>query len=315
MSKTHQKLLREQQLQLEQSRNRSQQDYFRNKALSHYVGSLMFYATDDALIEEGLSQLGYRCSPGAQHYVACFSIDHCVNTESDGKPDIDFLQVFLENSTTDIQITPSLIEKNAGVLLLTWSDPTINVYNLFSTLCVDMEVNLNLRINIGYAGPCEHFTELPKLYTQARTVLDNLLVNPPIVPIASPQDIPLEPSVEATTDQVPPCSYSPNVAKMREYIEQQYMNHITSHDVARHVFLSSGYANACFTNECGTSIFNYIVQVRMNKATQLLTQSNIPVIVIADQVGYSSKTSFYLAFKRFTGISPTEYRAQAGNLT
>lgn len=318
MEKAHQKLVKDQLARLETVNKNSQQDYYRKIALSHYVGSLLFYAADDELIQEGLTQLGYLCSADSLHYVACFSIEQFSNTEPDsstGMPNINFLKFVLESSTTDIQIVPALLEKNSGVFLLSCSDPALSVYDLFSTLCVDMEVNLNLRINIGYAGPCMHFTELPKLYTQAQKVHSNLFATASIVPIASAQDLPMESSTEIISHLAANNPYSPNVAKMRDYIEQQYMNRISTQDVARYVFLSSGYANICFTNECGTSIFNYIVQMRINKAIQLLKETAIPVTAIAEKVGYSSKTSFYLAFKRYTGISPTECRSLDEDIT
>ena len=135
------------------------------------------------------------------------------------------------------------------------------------------------------------------------------------MPIASVTDVPLDSAEEISSGQSSSHSYGPNVTKMREYIEQHYTTHITTNDVARHVFLSANYANACFTSECGTSIFNYIVELRKKKALELLKHSNLPVTVIADHVGYSSKTSFYLAFKRYTGTSPTAYRTQPEDTT
>lgn len=313
MNKVHQKLLSEQLQALEQTHNRSKQDYYRKVALSNYVGTLMFHAVDEMQILENFSLLEYYPSDSAQHYVAYFSYSYYPNADLQNlfnERNVELFQLFLESSTADVQIIPTLINRSNGVLFLSVSDPSVLVDDLFSALCVDMEVNLSIRINLGYSGPCNAFTDLPALYAQAQQVHSNLLINSPIMPIASTKDVPLDSAEETSSGQVSPHSYGPNVVKMREYIEQHYTEHITTNDVARHVFLSANYASACFTSECGTSIFNYIVQLRMQKALELLKEKDLPVTVIADKVGYSSKTSFYLAFKRYTGISPTAYRTQ-----
>lgn len=318
MGKVHQKLLSEQLLALEQLHNRSRQDYYRKIALSNYIGTLMFHTEDEQQIQENLSQFEYYPSASAQHYVACFSYSHYPTNDSSNlfsKPNVELFQLLLESSTSNVQIIPTLISRNTGVLLLSATDPSVQVYDLFSVLCIDMEVNLGIRINLGYAGPCDTYTELPALYAQAQQVHNNLLINSPTMPIASVTDVPLDSAEEISSGQSSSHSYGPNVTKMREYIEQHYTTHITTNDVARHVFLSANYANACFTSECGTSIFNYIVELRMKKALELLKHSNLPVTVIADHVGYSSKTSFYLAFKRYTGTSPTAYRTQPEDTT
>ena len=317
MDKVHKKLLQEQLLRLEQISSHSQRDYYRKIALSHYIGSLMFCADNEAQIKKNLSQLEYYHVDSTQHYVAYFSFSPYSATDAANESaelNADLLQLLLESNTTDIQIIPTLIRKGTGVFLLSCSEPSIKIYDLFSALCIDMEVNMNIRINIGYSGPCESFTELPALYRHAQQIHSQLLITSPIVPIASSKDFPMDSSEHAEAIDAKPnsaSSYSSNVAKIREYIEANYAKHITTNDVARNVFLSAGYANTCFSDECGTSIFNYIIQLRMEKASQLLREGNLPVAVIAERVGYSNKTSFYLAFKRYTGVSPSTYRAQA----
>ena len=104
--------------------------------------------------------------------------------------------------------------------------------------------------------------------------------------------------------------YKGYVSKMRAFIEEHYMETITTNDVASAVYLSSRYAHQCFSTVCGCTIFDYITQCRISEAKRLLSETDESVIMIADLVGYSGKTNFYLAFKRNVGMSPTEYRQQ-----
>lgn len=98
------------------------------------------------------------------------------------------------------------------------------------------------------------------------------------------------------------------VGRMKEFIQEHYMENISMSDVSSSVFLSSSYANLKFTQKCGCSIFEYISKCRILEAKRLLSETDESVTRIAEMVGYNTKTNFYLAFKRSEGISPMEYR-------
>ena len=62
----------------------------------------------------------------------------------------------------------------------------------------------------------------------------------------------------------------------------------------------------------GCSFFEYVDQCRMTLARQLLAQTRLPVAQIMGQCGYSTTNSFYKAFKRCYGVSPTALREREG---
>ena len=65
----------------------------------------------------------------------------------------------------------------------------------------------------------------------------------------------------------------------------------------------------------GTSFFEYVNQLRVEEARQLLAEtsrSDMHVIEVAYAVGFNNKASFNAAFKRATGMTPTEYRRSHG---
>ena len=88
------------------------------------------------------------------------------------------------------------------------------------------------------------------------------------------------------------------------------MHDISTKAVTSQVFLSSNYANSFFVKECGMTISDYLRHYRLEKGKELLVQTDENIARIAELVGYGSKTAFYLAFKRCTGQSPTEYRQE-----
>lgn len=98
------------------------------------------------------------------------------------------------------------------------------------------------------------------------------------------------------------------VGRMKQFIHENYMEDISMADVSSSVFLSSSYANLKFTQKCGCSIFEYISECRMTEAKRLLKETDESITRIAELVGYTTKTNFYLAFKKREGISPKDYR-------
>ncbi len=74
---------------------------------------------------------------------------------------------------------------------------------------------------------------------------------------------------------------------------------------------SKHHVSQVINEHLGTSFFEYINQLRIEEATQLLaetTRSDLHVIEVAYAVGFNNKVSFNSAFKKATGMTPTEYR-------
>ena len=105
-----------------------------------------------------------------------------------------------------------------------------------------------------------------------------------------------------------PSAYLAHVNNIKEYIHAHYCEPITTQNVADAVFLSVSHANYCFRSISECSIFDYIVSIRMEEAKRLLRETDLQITVIPEMVGYKGKTNFYLAFKKFTDMSPAQYR-------
>ena len=66
---------------------------------------------------------------------------------------------------------------------------------------------------------------------------------------------------------------------------------------------------AAAQRELGTGIFNYMTRIRMQEAARLLVDTSMSVGRIAWQVGYQSEAAFSIAFKRYSGEQPRQFRA------
>ncbi len=78
--------------------------------------------------------------------------------------------------------------------------------------------------------------------------------------------------------------------------------------------ISEVFLRRLFKNELGISPKQYIIQLRLSKAKQLLISSGLPISQVAEDCGYSSIYHFSRAFKASTGYTPSEYRSQQSQL-
>ena len=81
--------------------------------------------------------------------------------------------------------------------------------------------------------------------------------------------------------------------------------------IARHVGMSRSAFAAQFRDLIGMPPMQYVAQWRMHRAKELLQKTDIPMIEVADQVGYASEAAFHRAFKRQFAINPGAFRRLA----
>ncbi|MBP5262254.1 MAG: helix-turn-helix domain-containing protein [Clostridiales bacterium] len=94
----------------------------------------------------------------------------------------------------------------------------------------------------------------------------------------------------------------------KNYMDTNYDRGITVNDAASYVYLSQGYFTRAFKDEIGVSPMNYLMNVRIGKACELLKNDDIKVSAIATSVGFASAQRFNVAFKKHLGITPMDYR-------
>ncbi|AIQ44346.1 helix-turn-helix domain-containing protein [Paenibacillus sp. FSL R5-0912] len=103
---------------------------------------------------------------------------------------------------------------------------------------------------------------------------------------------------------------SATVTKIRQYIRSRLSEEITRDELAAHVYLNPAYLSRLFKKETGLSMSDVIIQERLQKAKQLLEETELKITDIAEQVGYTSLGSFSNLFKRMVGVTPQHYRAR-----
>lgn len=92
-------------------------------------------------------------------------------------------------------------------------------------------------------------------------------------------------------------------------IKNNYAHNMSLHEIASRVGVSRFHLTRVFKERTGCTPRVYLEKVRVKKAKELLLTTVFNSTEIGYQVGYQSISSFYNAFKRNTGFSPSQFRA------
>ncbi len=107
---------------------------------------------------------------------------------------------------------------------------------------------------------------------------------------------------------IPENNYSAVVKDTLRYIQEHCCEGISLHEVASNVHVNPNYLCQLFKNETGENFSFYLTELRLEKAKELLSSSDLKLYEIAEQVGYPNMSYFSRIFKKFTGKTPIDYR-------
>ena len=88
---------------------------------------------------------------------------------------------------------------------------------------------------------------------------------------------------------------------------QRYQGHISLSDAAEATGLNPVYLSVLFKKETGVNFKDYVANVRMDKAKELLRQGE-SISRVAELVGYQDTKYFSRLFTRVVGVNPTQYK-------
>ncbi|MGN0313911.1 MAG: response regulator [Fusicatenibacter sp.] len=98
------------------------------------------------------------------------------------------------------------------------------------------------------------------------------------------------------------------ITAIRQYIQDNYAENLSAVEIARKFYLNASYLSSLFKEKTGMNMGAYIEGVRMEKAKLMLRHSNWTVTEIAMQTGYAESNYFSKVFKKYTGLTPRQYR-------
>lgn len=102
------------------------------------------------------------------------------------------------------------------------------------------------------------------------------------------------------------------VEKTKQYCEVNFSKDITLESISNHVNMTKNYFCTFFRKKTGENFWDYLTNLRINKAKELLETTDIKIGIIAEKVGYKNLSHFSRIFKNALGVSPAEYKEKIG---
>lgn len=101
------------------------------------------------------------------------------------------------------------------------------------------------------------------------------------------------------------------VEQAKTYVNSHLAEELSVTSIAEQLFVSISYFSRLFKTEMGEGCNEYIVRMRMEKAKTLLETTTLRIGAVAAMVGYKDMNYFSLAYKKFAGCPPSEYRERS----
>ena len=101
------------------------------------------------------------------------------------------------------------------------------------------------------------------------------------------------------------------IEKVKDYINNHYMDNISLFDAANYVFLNASYLSRLFKQYTGENFRDYLINIRISKACELIGQHKYKIYEISEMCGYRNPKYFTHQFRQVTGLSPREYASKS----
>ena len=132
-----------------------------------------------------------------------------------------------------------------------------------------------------------------------------------LAPVQPEPEAPAAPDEEATHGGDESSQNALVMAHVRRYLEDNYMFDISLDSVSEILHISPAYLSAQFKKYQKMNFLDCLTELRINAAKELLNDPFRSSAEVASMVGYEDASYFARAFKKRTGVTPTQYRRQA----
>ncbi len=99
-----------------------------------------------------------------------------------------------------------------------------------------------------------------------------------------------------------------SVLPVLEYLEEHLEDNLSLEEAANILEVTPAYFSRLFKKEMGVNYNNYLNRKKIKKAKNLLKNSDLPILNIALELGFTESNYFTKVFKKIAGVTPREYR-------
>lgn len=101
---------------------------------------------------------------------------------------------------------------------------------------------------------------------------------------------------------------SKTVLAAKKYISEHYAEGLTLDVIGAQIGLNPSYFSSIFKEETGCGFIDYLTNIRITNAKDLLTETDLEIIEIAERTGFNDLKYFSKCFRKITGLTPAAYR-------
>lgn len=101
------------------------------------------------------------------------------------------------------------------------------------------------------------------------------------------------------------------IAQVENFIKNNLHRSLSLNEIANAVNYNRTYLSRLFVKTTGENLSQYILRLKMEKAEHYLTHSNESIQSIAEKLGFDTSQYFSMVFKKYTGLSPRDFRNQS----
>ncbi|NOU62701.1 response regulator [Paenibacillus sp. LMG 31461] len=100
----------------------------------------------------------------------------------------------------------------------------------------------------------------------------------------------------------------PEINKIIAYVNRHYDKELTLKGMAKYVNMGEQYLSGLFKKKTGEQFIQYVQRIRIERACYCLAETELRVAEICEQVGFVHMNYFLKQFKKWTGLTPSEFR-------
>lgn len=119
------------------------------------------------------------------------------------------------------------------------------------------------------------------------------------------------PQSAASADGAPSAIRESTISRMLQYLNENYTRQIFLKDLADKFYVNKNYASMLFKRHTGMTYSDYLNDLRLNHAKELLSTTALSISEVAEQSGYADYFYFNKLFKKTFGITPAKFRRQS----
>lgn len=116
--------------------------------------------------------------------------------------------------------------------------------------------------------------------------------------------------IEPAIDRKLSSDYDELLLKAKEFIEKNFNKDITLEETAHYVGVSSYYFSKIFKSLVGKNYMDYVTDLRIEKAKDMMENTSESIKEICYEVGYNDPNYFSRVFKKVEGVTPSEYKSR-----